>query len=56
MRYSDPPGLEVQIWQGENTLFSKPCVDSADIAAEARRQFNIYCQQPDPTPADPVGH
>jgi len=43
VRYSDPPGLEVQIWQGENTVFHKPCVDSAAVATEARRQFNIYC-------------
>jgi hypothetical protein len=53
VRYSDPPGLEVQIWQGENTVFSKPCVDSADVATEARRQFNTYCQPSDLTPAGP---
>jgi hypothetical protein len=53
VRYSDPPVLEVQIWQGGNTVSSKPCVDSADVATEARRQFNINCQPSDPTLAGP---
>ena len=43
MRYADPRGLVVQVWQGDKTLYDQPCVDAADAATEAHRLFTDCC-------------
>ena len=48
MRYADPRGLAVQVWQGDKTLYDQPCMDAADAATEAHRLFSDCCP-PDPS-------
>ena len=48
MRYADPRGLVVQVWQGDKTLCDQPCVDAGDAATEAHRLFTDCCP-PDPS-------
>ena len=43
MRYADPRGLVVQVWQGDKTLCEQPCVDAGDAATEADRLFTDCC-------------
>ena len=43
MRYADPRGLVVQVWQGDKTLHDQPCLDAADAATEAHRLFTDCC-------------
>jgi hypothetical protein len=43
VRYTDPPMLAVQVWQGEDTLVDKACVDAADAATEADRLLDRCC-------------
>ena len=46
MRYADPRGLVVQVWQGDKTLCEQPCVDAGDAATEADRLFTDCCPPP----------
>jgi len=49
VRYTDPPMLAVQVWQGNDTLVDKACVDAAEVASEAHRLLNSCCSAVDPT-------
>jgi hypothetical protein len=43
VRYTDPQSLAVQVWQGNDTLVHKPCVDAADVATEADQLLDSCC-------------
>ena len=46
VRYDEPPGLAVQVWEGAATLYSVPCTGPEVVAAEADRLFQICCDTP----------
>ena len=41
VRYTEPLMLAVQVWQGDDTLVEKTCVDAAEIATEADRRLEL---------------
>ena len=49
VRYTDPPMLAVQVWQGDDTLVDKACVDAAQVATEADRLLDSCCSAVDRT-------
>ena len=35
--------MAVQVWQGDDTLVDKACIDAAEVATEAERLLNSCC-------------
>jgi hypothetical protein len=47
VRYDEPPGLAVEVWQGGATLCSVRCSDPEVVAAEADRLFQMFYDPPE---------
>ena len=43
VRYTEPCRVAVQVWQGDDTLVDKACIDAAEVATEAERLLNSCC-------------
>ena len=47
VRYNEPPGLEVQLWQGRASRISPDVCGRAAVATEADRRFDACCPPAD---------
>jgi len=47
VRYTDPPMIAVQVWQGDKTLVDKACVDGTAVATEADLLLDACCSTVD---------